>query len=32
MVWWLVTVGGYYRGLKGIIYDDEAYVDIAVEK
>jgi len=28
----LVAKGGRYRGLEGILYDAEAYIDIAVEK
>jgi len=28
----LVAKGGRHRGLEGILYDAEAYIDIAVEK
>ena len=28
----LVVKGGKHRGLEGILYDAEAYVDVAVEK
>jgi len=28
----LITKSGRHRGLEGILYDAEAYVDIAVEK
>lgn len=28
----LVMKGGRHRGLQGILYDAEAYIDIAVEK
>ena len=28
----LVMKGGKHRGLQGILYDAEAYIDVAVEK
>lgn len=28
----LVAKGGRHRGLEGILYDAEAYIDVAVEK